>query len=69
MNYRMFFVFFAVAARISWHRLVMSSIFMDSTLKKQMAIALCNNYCQLQKNFVDDSHHHDVSVRPVNMSC
>lgn len=28
-----------------------------------MAISLCANYCELQKNFVVDSHHHDVSVR------
>lgn len=51
-----------LAARVSWHRLVMSSIFMDSCLKKEMAISLCKNYCELQKNFVSDSHHHDVSV-------
>ena len=35
---------------------------MDSGLKKQMAITLSSNYCQLQKNFVSDSHHHDVCV-------
>ena len=42
---------------------------MDSSLKKEMAISLCKNYCELQKNFVLDSHHHDVSVSVHCLSC
>lgn len=49
-------------ARVAWHRLVMSSIYMDSVHKKQLAISLAANYTQLQKNFVADSHDHDVCV-------
>jgi len=41
----------------------MSSVFMDSLHKKELAISLARNYLQLQKNFVADSHDHDVCVR------
>ena len=51
-----------LAARITWHRLILGSIYMDSVYKKDLAITLTANYCQLQKNFVADSHHHDVCV-------
>ena len=40
----------------------LSSIFMDPLYKKDLAINLTKNYCELQKNFVVDSHHHDVCV-------
>ena len=50
------------AARITWHRLILGSIYMDSVHKKDLAVTLTANYCQLQKNFVADSHHHDVCV-------
>jgi len=49
-----------ITARINWQRLVMSSIYMDPLYKKDMAIHLTKNYCELQKNFVQDSHHHDI---------
>ena len=40
----------------------MSSIFMDSVYKRKLAVILTNNYSTLMKNFVEDSHEHDVSV-------
>jgi E3 ubiquitin-protein ligase UBR2 len=49
-----------ITARLGWHRLVMSSIFMDMKCKPQLAVNLTNNYSQLLKNFVADSHNHDV---------
>ena len=36
---------------------------MDPVYKKEMAINLTRNYFELQKNFVRDSHNHDVCVR------
>ena len=54
---------------MGWHRLVMSSIFMDSSYKKQLAIALARNYLQLEKNFVADSHDHDVCVSVCVCEC
>ena len=35
---------------------------MDSVYKKQLAISLAKNYLELEKNFVADSHDHDVCV-------
>ncbi len=49
-------------ARVAWHRLVMSSVFMDPVYKKQLAIILANNYTTLQRNFLADSQDHDVCV-------
>ncbi len=49
-------------ARVAWHRLVMSSIFMDPVYKKQLAIILANNYTTLQRNFLVDTQDHDVCV-------
>ena len=38
------------------------SIFMDTRCKPQLAVNLTNNYSELLKNFVADSHNHDVCV-------
>lgn len=40
------------------------SIFKDPEYKKHLALNLARNYPQLAKNFVADSHHHDVCVSP-----
>ncbi len=51
-----------LGARVGWQRLVMSSIYMDSIYKKQLAVILANNYSTIMRNFLEDSHEHDVSV-------
>ena len=35
---------------------------MDPVYKSDLAINLSKNYSQLQKNYIKDSHHHDVCV-------
>lgn len=42
------------------------SIFMDVKFKPQLAVNLTKNYSELLRNFVADSHNHDVCVR---MTC
>lgn len=49
-----------IEARLGWSRLIMSSIFKDFEYKKQLAVILCKNYPRLAKNFLMDTHHHDV---------
>ena len=41
---------------------VLYSIFMDVKCKPHLAVNLTKNYSQLLKNFVADSHNHDVCV-------
>jgi hypothetical protein len=43
------------------------SIFMDSKCKPQLAVNLTNNYSELLKNFVADSHNHDVCASNVTV--
>lgn len=40
-----------------------SRIFMDVKYKPQLAVNLTKNYSELLRNFVADSHNHDVCVR------
>ena len=41
------------------------SIFMDVKCKPQLAVNLTKNYSEMLKNFVADSHDHDVCVSKV----
>lgn len=43
----------------------MFSIFKDFEYKKYLAISLCKNYSVLAKNFIEDTHHHDVCVSDI----
>ncbi|XP_064402875.1 E3 ubiquitin-protein ligase UBR2-like isoform X2 [Halichondria panicea] len=56
-----------INARVAWHRLVMSSVFMDPVYKKQLAIILANNYTTLQRNFLADSQDHDVCATNITV--
>jgi hypothetical protein len=49
-----------IDVRLSWHRLIMASIYKDFQYKKHLAVSLCTNYTQLVKNYYADSHKHDV---------
>ena len=42
-----------------------SRIFMDVKCKPELAVNLTKNYTQLLKNFVADSHNHDVCVSDI----
>ena len=46
-----------------------TSIFMDPKCKPQLAVNLTRNYSELLRNFVADSHHHDVCVREHSCVC
>ena len=41
---------------------------MDTKCKPQLAVNLTNNYSELLKNFVADSHNHDVCVSQLYMA-
>ena len=45
-----------------FYSLIFLRIFKDFEYKKQLAVCLAKNYPQLSKNFLNDTHHHDVCV-------
>ena len=46
-----------------------TSIFMDTKCKPQLAVNLTRNYSELLRNFVADSHNHDVCVSEHSCVC